>query len=232
MPGLPVSALMVVCPVTAAVILSYRQHGIQGVSRLRKRSADVHRLGSLLWLIPAALLKPGLFAISYAVMLWMGVSLPTHQLGGAALLALVFFLSALAEELGWMGYAVGQMERRIQALGAGIVLGLIWAGWHIIPFLQADRSLSWIGWQCLYLVSSRILIVWIFNNTGRSVFVAALFHASGNLSWQLFPVQRSAYDPRITGSIATLVAILVIATWGPRTLTGRKESTVLAQHSQ
>jgi hypothetical protein len=95
---------------------------------------------------------------------------------------------------------------------------LVWAVWHSVPFLQAQRSAAWIAWQSLNLVASRVLLVWLYNNTGKSVFAAAVFHATQNVSWQLFPVNGSYYDPRVTGLIMTSAAVIVIVVWGPRTL--------------
>lgn len=59
------------------------------------------------------------------------------------------------------------------------------------------------------------VMVWIFNNTGKGVFAAALFHMIINLTWQLFPVNGSYYDPRISGLILAVVAVIVVAFWGP-----------------
>jgi uncharacterized protein len=76
----------------------------------------------------------------------------------------------------------------------------------------------WIAWWCLYTVAIRVLIVWIYNNTGRSVFAAALFHATTNLTWQLFPNQGSCWGPAVTGPILALAAAIVTFLWGPKTL--------------
>jgi hypothetical protein len=65
-------------------------------------------------------------------------------------------------------------------------------------------------------VSQRVIIVWLYNNTGKSVFATALSHAMMNLTWQLFPVNGSFYDPRITGLIVTVVAFIVIFGWGAK----------------
>jgi len=71
-------------------------------------------------------------------------------------------------------------------------------------------------------VAARIIIVWLYNNTGKSVFVAAFFHTMMNLTWQLFPVNGSYYDPHVTGLIMVLVATIVTFVWGPGTLAGYK----------
>ena len=67
-------------------------------------------------------------------------------------------------------------------------------------------------------VATRVLITWLYNNTGGSVFVAVLFHAMINVTWQLFPINGSYYDPRVTGLISAVVAIVVVIVWGPRML--------------
>ncbi|HUI27346.1 MAG TPA: CPBP family intramembrane glutamic endopeptidase [Candidatus Kryptonia bacterium] len=156
-------------------------------------------------------------AASYGLMRLLGSPLPTPQfrLVPGAVMFLAFFVAALGEELGWSGYATDPMQDRWNALQAGILLGVMWATWHIVPLLQAHRSATWIAWWCLFTVASRVLIVWLYNNTGKSVFAATLYHAVSNVSTVLF---ISYFDPRITGPIIAFAAAIVTVAWGPRTL--------------
>jgi uncharacterized protein len=220
LPGLPVSSLMFVCPVTAALILVYRENRTAGVTELLKRSLDYNRIGSKIWYAPIILLNPGVMVLSYGLMRLMGVPLPAPQFVVSAALAmfLMFFIAALGEELGWSGYVIDPMQDRWGALQAGVVVGLAEAAWHIVPLLQVHRSPEWIAWWCLGTVAKRVLMVWLYHNTGKSVFATTLFHAMANVSWQLFPIYGSYYDPRITGLITTFAAVLVTVVWGPRTL--------------
>ncbi len=39
-----------------------------------------------------------------------------------------------------------------------------------------------------------------------------------NLTWQLFPINGSYYDPRVTGLITAIVVVAVVIVWGSRTL--------------
>lgn len=219
-PGLPVSSLMTFCPLMAAVILVYKEDGPAGALALLKRSFDYKRIGGKVWYIPIVLLMPGLFVLAYGVMHLAGFSLPNPQFPVLAALAmlLVFFIAALGEELGWSGYVIDPMQARWSALQASIVLGLVWAAWHIVPIAQTHRPPAWITWQCLTLVASRVLFVWLYNNTGRSVFSATLFHAVGNVCYFFFPNYGSHYDPRVTGVIVIVTAAIVTVLWGPRTL--------------
>ncbi len=65
---------------------------------------------------------------------------------------------------------------------------------------------------------ARVLIVWLYNNTGRSVFAAALFHMTINVAWQLFPIHGSYFDPRSSGVITAVIAVIIASVWGFRNL--------------
>ncbi len=220
LPGLPLSALAFLCPVTAAAILVHRQDGTAGVIRLLKRAFDYQRIHPKIWYAPILLLMPGVMVLSYGVMRVTGVPLPTPQFSAPAAVALFlgFFLGAAGEELGWSGYIIDRLQRRWTALQASVLVGFVWAAWHLVPLVQANRRWPWIAGWCLSTVAQRILIVWIYNNTNKSVFGAILFHAMSNLAWQLFPNQGSHYDPRVSGPIVAVVAAVVTVVWGPRTL--------------
>jgi membrane protease YdiL (CAAX protease family) len=220
LPSLPMSSLMFFCPVTAALILVYKKNKTNGVTELLKRSFDYKRIRAKIWYVPIILLMPGIMVFSYGQMRLMGMAIPTPQFTilAALTLFLAFFIAALCEELGWTGYAIDPMQDRWNALQASILLGLLWAAWHIVPYLQAHRTLTWIAWQCLFTITGRVILVWLYNNTGKSVFATAVCHAMANVSVFLFPIYGSYYDPHIASLITTFVAVLVTVLWGPQTL--------------
>ena len=220
LPAIPVSALGFVCMVGAASILVYRENGRVSVAELLKRSFDVKRVRTKLWYAPTILLMPCIMILSYVAMRLMGIPLPAPQLSFITTLALfiAFFVEALGEELGWSGYAIDPLQDRFGALCGALLLGIVWAVWHFIPLLSVQRSVVFIAWWSLGTVASRVIITWLYNNTGRSVFVAALFHTMQNLTWQLFPIDGSYYDPLVTSLIITAVAVVVVVVWGPKTL--------------
>jgi hypothetical protein len=67
LPGLPVAALAVVCPATAAVMLQYRDNGSAGVKTLLERTLDYKKIEPV-WYAPIVLLIPGVTVQSYALM--------------------------------------------------------------------------------------------------------------------------------------------------------------------
>jgi hypothetical protein len=64
----------------------------------------------------------------------------------------------------------------------------------------------------------RILIVWLYNNTDRSVLAAIVVHTMDTVSYSLFPNNGSHYDPVIVAPIAAIAAAIVTLLWGSRTL--------------
>jgi membrane protease YdiL (CAAX protease family) len=218
--GLPITTLMVFCPLIAASILVYRESGLPGLTALLARAFDYRRVGAKVWFLPIVLLNPAVMIASYGVMRWREMPLPAPRVSvlTALVMFVVLFIFAVGEEVGWMGYAIDPMQGRWNALQAGVLLGLVWAVWHFVPLLQASRSLLWISGWCVSTLALRVLIVWLYNNTGRSVFATILFHTTSNLSTFLFPNGGSHYDPWVTGPILAIVATIVTILWGSHTL--------------
>lgn len=208
LPGLPVSALMAVCPTLAALVLVYRKARGAGVARLLKRSFDYDRVKPRWWFVVIAFLAPAMTVATYWIMRWLDRPLPAPRISVAATIGLVvgFLVFGLAEELGWTGYATEPLQSRFGALGAALLLGVVWAAWHVVPLIQAHRTPDWIAGWSLGTVGNRVIMVWLFNRAGRSVFGAALYHDMLNVSWQLFPNGGSHYDPRVSGLVTAAVA--------------------------
>jgi uncharacterized protein len=218
LPILPASALMVFVPVIAALILIHRQFGGESAVALFK-SAFVYEWGlGPGWILVALLFMPVVFLLEFGIMLLTDVAVPLPKIvpSQVLFLFLVFFIGAIGEEAGWQGYAYPALRSRLSALQAAVVLGVVWGLWHVIPFVQQGRSVYWILWQCLGAVAMRIIIVWLFENTRKSILIAVLFHTMFNISWALFPVAASFYDPFVTFLILAFAVIAIVTCWRPR----------------
>ncbi len=132
----------------------------------------------------------------------------------------IFFIAAIGEEMGWTGYAIDPLQDWWRnALLASIFLGAMWAVWHLVPFIQTHNTPIWVAGQDVHTVVLRVLIVWLYNNTGKSVFAAITFHAMANVSeLVLFPIYGSYYDPVIASIIMAITAVIVTFLWGSKTL--------------
>jgi uncharacterized protein len=217
---LPISALMAVCPLIAAAILVYKKQKMQGVKDLLKQAFDFKKITDTQWYLPIIFLMPALAFISF----WYKNEVLLISQTSSSFLTIfaffiVFFIGAIGEEIGWSGYIINPLQNQFGALKASIILGSIWAIWHIIPYFQANQTWIWIFWQCIGTVFLRIIMVWIFNNTRKSVFGMVLFHTMINLSPFLMPNNRAHYDPFIFCILLMGIAAIIAFFWDPKTLT-------------
>jgi membrane protease YdiL (CAAX protease family) len=217
---LPFSALQAANPLLAALILVYAEDGPDGVRGLLKRAFDYRRIKSKTWYVPVLCLWPAAMFAEYGLMYLTGAPLPGARLPVSMVpfFLVLFFVAGACEELGWQGYAFERLYASWNALEASLILGAAWAAWHVMPLAQSRRGAAWIVWQCLGMFPFRVLIVWAYNNTGRSVFAASLFHATSNVSQFTFPNFGSHYDPFVACVILTFTAAAVTFLCGPETL--------------
>lgn len=218
--NLPVSALMAFNPLIVAVFLVYRAEGGEGVRRLFRRVFDFRKIQAKRWYLAIFLVMPVAMILVYILMSLTGnmIANPQFAILSAPIMFVAFFVAAAGEEVGWMGYAVEPMQVRWNALTVSLIIGVVWAVWHVIPNMQAHHTADWILWQFLTTIALRVLIVWIFSNSGRSLFAAISFHAMINVSNFMFPNYGSHYDPYWWFVILSLMCVLVVGLWGYKTL--------------
>jgi uncharacterized protein len=218
--NLPISALMAVCPLLAASILVYQKRKSQGVKALLKQTFDYQKIRDKKWYFPIIFLMPIIALLSYWYLNFTEILLPKPQLSFSSIFIFffVYFIGAIGEEIGWSGYIIEPMQNKYGVLKASIIIGIIWAIWHIIPYYQAHQSTNWIVWQCMGTVFLRIIMVWIFNNVGKSVFSMVLFHTMLNISPNLIPNYGSHYDPFVFCMLLMIAVLFIIFFWNAKTL--------------
>ena len=220
-------------PMIAASILIYREGGSAGVTALFRRILDVGRARSRTWYLAVFLLGPLIVFTQYGLALLSEAEVPAPQLTLLVPISyLGLFLVTPAEELGWTGYVLDTAQERWSALTAGLLTGAIWASAHAPVWLFAGQSLEWCLWQMLFVVAIRVLMVWVYNNIGRSLFAMDLLHPGLFVWWYLWPVDGTGlsvptfYDPRSLALIAMVLAAAVTLIWGARSLARSRFSPV------
>jgi len=205
--------LSALAPIGAALILVYRENGKDGVKKLLKKSFDFRRITKKIWFIPIIFMMPLIFSIAYAILVITGQSIPLAQfpLSALPILFLLFFIMGMGEELGWMGYAFDPLQNKLGVFKATMILGAIWAIWHIPFYIFISVELLPLLLLPLCLFGTRIILVWLYNNTYQSVFGAICFHAMYNVSISVTPnyllnsgIAVTCIIIMLTGAIITL----------------------------
>jgi membrane protease YdiL (CAAX protease family) len=142
-----------------------------------------------------------LFAVGYYLAIKLVVVLMHRGISGAwprfgtdpwylLAVALVFSTPVQAgEEIGWRGYALPRLESRFGLGWASVVLGVIWAVWHLPLFFIP--SLDYYGQSFLIFalgcMSISVAMAWLYAHTNRSVLMTMLMHSAVNQTTGIVP---------------------------------------------
>jgi membrane protease YdiL (CAAX protease family) len=135
-----------------------------------------------------------IFAIGYMASIKFGVALVHRIVTGAwpvfgqtpwylMALAIVFSTPVQAgEEIGWRGYALQRLAKDLGLAPASMVLGVIWACWHL-PFFfipGSDNSGQSFPVYLLSVTALSVTMAWLYWRTNGSLFLTMLMHAAVN----------------------------------------------------
>ena len=135
--------------------------------------------------------------------------------------------AGLLEEIGWTAFAFPKMSAQHNALGASILLGLLWGLWHlpVVNYLgtATPHGAYWFPFFLAFafaMTAMRVLISCLYINTKR-VLIAQLMHISSSGSFVIFsPPAVSASQEVIWyalyGVVLWLVVLIVIKKFGTR----------------
>jgi membrane protease YdiL (CAAX protease family) len=192
-------------PTLAALTLTGALEGRAGVVRLLKRY--VQWRAGIQWYLLALFGMP-LIAV-LAASAFLGAAPLTgllHQWPLLLTLYVPYTLTIglilggpLAEEPGWRGFALPHLQRRYGAVGASLILGVLWGLWHLplfmIPALDGSHDvganvMALVGFM-VAIVAFTIIMTWVYNNTAGSLLIVMVLHSARNgvvlLERQIFP---------------------------------------------
>jgi membrane protease YdiL (CAAX protease family) len=215
-------------PSLLAIFLTWKKEGVSGLRLLGRRIIQFkfgwRWYGYILLIVIAGtagqLIINKLLGNNFIGMLFLA------QLGSFLPLLI---LGPLSEEIGWRGYALGRLQTRWNALTSSLIVGLVWALWHLPLFLmvgtsQYELGLPFIGFL-VGLMANSILYTCLYNNTKQSLWSAILLHWLYTYAIQVVStgVTRSPlynwleYLPYVT------MAAIVVLIWKPQNMRSKND---------
>ena len=219
--------LPAVAPMVAAVIVAQVTGGKAGMGALLK--GLVHWRVDVAWyavaiFAPLVLQLAGMFVT--ALFHFSDTFYPTY--GSAMELFILAFVTALIsnpwEEVGWRGFALPRLQKRSTALVATLIVGVLWALWHLPIFFWTSNPMSeypFLPWF-IGVVALAFIYTWLYNSTKGSILLAAIFHVSLNT---FGAVMMGVVSITAFSIVCCIVAVALVIFGGPANLS-RQEKVV------
>jgi membrane protease YdiL (CAAX protease family) len=210
-------------PFLAALVVLAVTRGKTGVGGLLRRMAR-WRVG-LRWYAVALLLPVGLsLAAALLNVFMLGAQAPSSaELGGWSSLFTLFAILLLVpgfggawEEPGWRGYALPSLQSGRSALIASLIVGVLWAFWHLPLMMVGEAAWS----DLVQIVAVSVVFAWVFNNANGSVLIVMLMHAmnntiSGHFFSRMFSGADSVSQSLLLAMVWCAAAIALVIVAGP-----------------
>lgn len=213
-------------PTIVGIVMARIVGGREGLKNLFRSAASLKFGGR--WILVALLTGPVMYVCATAVYLLLGHDVGQVNLGLLPWLPIVFVVpivfGPLAEEFGWRGFALPQLDHRNRAITASLLIGFIWALWHA-PLFWAKTGTAISGFEIdawlialffLAVIGSSFIYTWLFNHTG-SLASAILLHlsmnASGTIAGMLFPEMTAEQRLQLYEIYVVVLWISVVVGW-------------------
>lgn len=232
--GLVLLLVGLAVPGVAGIAFVYLVYDERGRSDFWNRVTNPRRVGRR-WLV-AILLVPlsiGLTAGVADLLLggigpaW-GEGVTEFGMNPLAILPALFFatLPPILEELGWRGYALDRLQLKWSALSASVILGVVWALWHLpLFFIGRTHQHDVVGvattgfWLFMAgIVALSVAITWVYNNTERSIFGIIVLHG-----WVNFTAETIVTPDPIYYGLWFVLAGVIVVIWGAKTMRSAPE---------
>jgi membrane protease YdiL (CAAX protease family) len=125
----------------------------------------------------------------------------------------------LGEEIGWRGYALPRLTQRWGLAPASVLLGVVWACWHLPLFFLAglttysDQLGQSFPTYLLQVTAFSVAIAWLMGNTRGSLLLAVLMHSAINQTKDIVPSKVAGADDMWGLSSSTAAWLTVALLW-------------------
>ncbi|HKC81443.1 MAG TPA: type II CAAX endopeptidase family protein [Gemmatimonadaceae bacterium] len=184
--------LGVFAPAFVATWLTHRQEGSNGVRTLLGRLVRVR--AGLRWYAfalgyMAAIKLTSALIHRLVIGAWPRFGTEPILLMVAAILLSTLVFSQAGEELGWRGYALPRLGARIGLGAASLVIGVMWAVWHLPLFFIPGIETTGQSFPlyALGVIALSVAIAWLYANTNGSLFLTMLMHSAINNTKDIVP---------------------------------------------
>ncbi len=216
----PVIMLGAFGPLAGALCSLRHEKGKDSVKKFLRSFLDF-RLGWKAYLLPIIIFGGSTFVAWFFPELFgekrLPMLLPSIWVSIPVLMFMIF-VGGGQEEFGWRGYALPLLETKFGIWSANIILGVIWALWHIPTWFITGTTQSHMnfGGFVLLMTGYSFILSWIRKISGNRPFSGLYAHGLANAFIPVMPtfnLQDSLIQPRywIWVTLTFIIGILITA---------------------
>ncbi|MFW9856232.1 MAG: CPBP family intramembrane glutamic endopeptidase [Candidatus Thorarchaeota archaeon] len=182
-----------------------------------------------------------IFIGSFLLMLMIGYQMPpvNHILdselikGNNYVITIIFpaLMFGIFEEIGWRGYALPRLQEKFNALTSTLILGVLWAGWHIPAFFYRYSFSDpfkifgfWFG-----ILMGAVLLTFLYNGSRGSVLLPMVWH----VLFDIFNILGQYFFEEVNyvqSFVVISFAVIIIFVWKAEALSPRGKHSLAISH--
>lgn len=215
----PVVAAMLLGPSIAGILLTVLISGREGWREFvaRFQASVPIRSFSFVLVAPVTVVGVLMLLLPFSSAFTPGVARAENPLMHVLMGLITGAFAGIFEELGWTGFAIPALRKRLSPFVTGLIVGLFWGAWHLFVVWWGSTSTAgglsmaiYLPAMCFsFLVPYRVLMVRLFEST-KSLPFAMLMHGVLTASVRIFDPLGISGWAIITYNLAIGAALWIV----------------------
>jgi membrane protease YdiL (CAAX protease family) len=214
----PILFLGIFAPSIVALSLTARSDGQRGVLALLRPLVQTDA-GARWYLFAASYMVAVKLSVAlfHRVFLgaWPRFGAEAWYVMAAATIGSTIVGGQAGEEIGWRGFALPRLASRFGYGIGSIVLGVMWALWHLPLFFvrEGDKYGQSFTVYALQVTAISVAIAWLFQRTNGSLLLTMLMHSAINQTKDIVPSFTAGGANPFTLNASAVAWITVAVLW-------------------
>lgn len=165
----------------------------------------------LKWLIPVIAIPSICIVISSLIMTYYKIDYVAWK--GDLLFYILNLVAILigcaAEEIGWRGFLLPNLQKKHSPFISSIIVGILWGVWH----LNFTGGLVGFILYTITIIEMSILMTWVYNKSNGNLLLMTIWHFMFNLTshiflWDRFNINLFIVESIVFGAFCLLILII------------------------
>ncbi|HKM02987.1 MAG TPA: type II CAAX endopeptidase family protein [Lachnospiraceae bacterium] len=162
----------------------------------------------LKWLIPTIAIPGIVIVVSSFIMTYYKIDYFPWKgnLSFYILNFIAFLVGCAAEEIGWRGFLLPNLQKKYTPFISSLIVGILWGIWH----LNFTGGILGFALYTITIIEMSILMTWVYNKSNGNMLLMTIWHLTFNVTSHIFLWNRFSLELFIVEGIVFGVLCLFI----------------------